>query len=115
MEKISLKAPDELTWTCMALMRAAVGRGDIYFGKSDGAVISGGLHAYWAQNRQRCHPVVKTPDLKSAYKQFAITVRDQPEPSESLRGHVEGSKRWAGERIHLPSAAVRSFGICRSV
>ncbi|CAE7434723.1 unnamed protein product, partial [Symbiodinium sp. CCMP2456] len=112
MERISLRALDELTWACMAIMRACISKGEIFFRKSDGSTVSGPLHAYWAQDRTRCEPVVKTTDLRAAHKQFAICPRQQRVcvvTPVTLKDPADGKAKGFVCRV-LPFGALASVG-----
>ncbi|CAE7298427.1 unnamed protein product [Symbiodinium sp. CCMP2592] len=109
MERIGLRALDEITWACMALMRASLGRREVFFRKSDGSVLSGPLHSYWHQDARRCSPVLKTTDLRSAYKQFAIRPEHHRMCVVTLKDPADGSTKGFVCRV-LPFGALASVG-----
>ncbi|CAE7253423.1 unnamed protein product, partial [Symbiodinium sp. CCMP2456] len=109
MERISLRALDELTWACVAIMRACISKGEIFFRKSDGSTVSGPLHAYRAQDKTRCEPVVKTTDLRAAYKQFAICPQQQRVCVVTLKDPSDGKAKGFVCRV-LPFGALASVG-----
>ena len=74
-DKLTLRAIDEIVWTAAFIMRALICKGSVHVPLSTGEVISGPLHPFWASNTSRARPLVKTVDLKSAYKQFPFTRR----------------------------------------
>ena len=75
-EKIHLRALDETTWVAMTLMRFMRDRGQFCFQLKDGQVLSGEVRKSWYVDHQAPRPLVKTMDLKSAYKQWAIAPSD---------------------------------------
>ncbi|CAE7248606.1 unnamed protein product [Symbiodinium sp. CCMP2592] len=109
MERIGLRALDEITWACMALMRASLGRREVFFRKSDGSVLSGPLHSYWQQDTRRCSPVLKTTDLRSAYKQFAIRPGHHRMCVVTLKDPADGLTKGFVCRV-LPFGALASVG-----
>ncbi|CAE7216557.1 unnamed protein product [Symbiodinium sp. CCMP2592] len=109
MERIGLRALDEITWACMALMRASLGRREVFFRKSDGSVLSGPLHSYWQQDTRRCSPVLKTTDLRSAYKQFAIRPEHHRMCVVTLKDPADGLTKGFVCRV-LPFGALASVG-----
>ncbi|CAE7224116.1 unnamed protein product [Symbiodinium sp. CCMP2592] len=109
MERIGLRALDEITWACMALMRTSLGRREVFFRKSDGSVLSGPLHSYWHQDARRCSPVLKTTDLRSAYKQFAIRPEHHRMCVVTLKDPADGSTKGFVCRV-LPFGALASVG-----
>ena len=70
-ERLSLRALDELCWTCLALMRAAKAKGHVCFVLSTGERLEAPLHKLW-HDCERVRPVTKTFDLKAAYKQLPL-------------------------------------------
>ena len=71
MEKVDLRALDETVWLSVALMKAMKSR-SYSFRLSDGTTLSGSVHEAWFQNGALPRPMIKTLDLKSAYKQLAL-------------------------------------------
>ena len=71
MEKVDLRAMDESVWISVAMMRA-LKSGTYNFRLSDGGELSGSVHSDWLQDGNRSPPMLKTLDLKSAYKQLAL-------------------------------------------
>ena len=70
-EKITLKALDELVWTCALVFRVAQAKGSVRLELGSGEVLEGPLHKVW-HDPSRVRPHTKTYDLRSAYKQLAI-------------------------------------------
>ena len=70
MEKVDLRALDETVWLSVALMKAMKSR-SYSFRLSDGTTLSGSVHEAWFQNGALPR-LIKTLDLKSAYKQLAL-------------------------------------------
>ncbi|CAE7036451.1 bath-40 [Symbiodinium sp. CCMP2592] len=93
----------------MALMRASLGRREVFFRKSDGSVLSGPLHSYWRQDTRRCSPVLKTTDLRSAYKQFAIRPEHHRMCVVTLKDPADGLTKGFICRV-LPFGALASVG-----
>ena len=70
-EKVTLKALDELVWTCALVFRVAQAKGSVRLELGSGEVLEGPLHKVW-HDPSRVRPHTKTYDLRSAYKQLAI-------------------------------------------
>ena len=70
-EKVTLKALDELVWTCALVFRVARAKGSVRLELGSGEVLEGPLHKVW-HDPSRVRPHTKTYDLRSAYKQLAI-------------------------------------------
>ena len=71
MEKVDLRALDETVWISVAIIRALKSR-SFSFRLSDGSFLEGKVNDDWFANGYRPRPLVKTLDLKSAYKQLAL-------------------------------------------
>ena len=71
MEKVDLRALDETVWLSVAIMRA-LKSGTYSFRLADGSFLEGKVNDAWFANGSNAHPLVKTLDLKSAYKQLAL-------------------------------------------
>ena len=73
MEKVDLRALDETVWLSVAIMRA-VKLGTYSFRLSNGSYLEGKVHEAWFANGCVPRPMVKTLDLKSAYKQLGLNI-----------------------------------------
>ena len=71
LEKVDLRALDETVWISVAMMRA-IKSGTFSFKLSDGSELAGHVHKNWFQGGKQPRPMIKTLDLKSAYKQLAL-------------------------------------------
>ena len=71
MEKVDLRALDETVWLSVAIMRA-LKSGTYSFRFADGSFLEGKVNDAWFANGSNPGPLVKTLDLKSAYKQLAL-------------------------------------------
>ena len=71
MEKVDLRALDETVWLSVAIMRA-LKSGAYSFRLADGSFLEGKVNDAWFTNGSNPRPLVKTLDLKSAYKQLAL-------------------------------------------
>lgn len=71
LEKVDLRALDETVWISVAMMRA-IKSGTFSFKLSDGSELAGHVHKDWFQGGIQPRPMIKTLDLKSAYKQLAL-------------------------------------------
>ena len=71
MEKVDLRALGETVWLSVAIMRAAKS-GTYSFRLSDGSYLDGKVNEVWLANGCVPRPMVKTLDLKSAYKQLGL-------------------------------------------
>ena len=73
MEKVDLRALDETVWLSVALMKAMKTK-SYNFRLSDGSSLTGAVNEAWFQNGALPgpRPMIKTLDLKSAYKQLAL-------------------------------------------
>ena len=109
-EKISLRALDETIWCAMTLMRMSRDRGSFTFKLSDGSVLSAKVHDSWPGCGDHGKPHVKTVDLKSAYKQWAIAPTERCKTVVTLQDPSTGAA--AGfECLTLPFGAISSV-IC---
>ena len=107
-DKLTLRAIDEVVWTAAFIMRALICRGSVHVPLSTGEVISGPLHPFWASNTSRARPLVKTVDLKSAYKQLPLHPSDHRLCVVSLR-------RPSDSRVVGYVSKVLPFGASASV
>ena len=67
LDKLDLRALDETVFTAMLIMRCLESR-CFALRLDDGRVLRGRVHPYWLQHPDGAHVLVKTVDLKSAYK-----------------------------------------------
>ena len=107
-DKLTLRAIDEIVWTAAFIMRALICKGSVHVPLSTGEVISGPLHPFWASNTSRARPLVKTVDLKSAYKQLPLHPSDHRLCVVSLR-------RPSDSRVVGYVSKVLPFGASASV
>ena len=70
-EKVTLKALDELVWTCALVFRVAQTKGCVRLELGSGEVLEGPSRKVW-HDSSRVRPLTKTYELRSAYKQLAI-------------------------------------------
>ena len=95
-DKLTLRALDELVWSATFLMRSVMQRGEVRVKLSSGEEVIGPLNDFWKADPERSRPLLKTVDLKSAYKQLAVhpdhqaacvvTVKDPC--STEVRGYI---------------------------
>ena len=95
-DKLTLRALDELVWSATFLMRSVMQRGEVRVKLSSGEEVVGPLNDFWKADPERSRPLLKTVDLKSAYKQLAVhpdhqaacvvTVKDPC--SSEVRGYI---------------------------
>ena len=71
-DKLTLRALDELVWSAAFVMRSVMHRGEVRVKLSSGEEIIGPLNDFWKADPARSRPLLKTVDLKSAYKQLAV-------------------------------------------
>ena len=71
-DKLTLRALDELVWSAAFLMRSVMHRGEVRVKLSSGEEIVGPLNDFWKADPERSRPLLKTVDLKAAYKQLAV-------------------------------------------
>ena len=71
-DKLTLRALDELVWSATFLMRSVMQRGEVRVKLSSGEEVIGPLNDFWKADPERSRPLLKTVDLKSAYKQLAV-------------------------------------------
>lgn len=94
MERVDLKALDEIVWTACCLVRLCIYESRFDFHLSDGARLAGKIHETWkALSADQVQLVSKTVDLRSAYKQFAIHPSDRKFSAIALKrpGGAEAS------------------------
>ena len=95
-DKLTLRALDELVWSAAFLMRSVMQRGEVRVKLSSGGEVVGPLNDFWKADPERSRPLLKTVDLKSAYKQLAVhpdhqaacvvTIKDPC--SSEVRGYI---------------------------
>ena len=95
-DKLTLRALDELVWSAAFLMRSVMQRGEVRVKLSSGEEIVGPLNDFWKADPERSRPLLKTVDLKAAYKQLAVhpdrqaacvvTIKDPC--SSEVRGYI---------------------------
>ena len=71
-DKLTLRALDELVWSAALVMRSVMHRGEVRVKLSSGEEIVGPLNDFWKADPERSRPLLKTVDLKAAYKQLAV-------------------------------------------
>eukprot|EP00435_Cladocopium_sp_Y103_P001065 s5055_g1.t1 len=108
-EKINLRALDETIWMSLTLMRLVRDKGGFSFTLSDGSTISGKVHKSWYDPTIGT-PYVKTMDLKSAYKQWAIAPCDVAKAVLALK-NPKDDVVYGYECLTLPFGSVASV-IC---
>ncbi|CAE7242070.1 unnamed protein product [Symbiodinium sp. CCMP2592] len=107
-DKLTLRAFDELIWCATYIMRALVQKGSVHLVLSCGRVISGPLHDFWRIKTDRARPLLKTIDLKAAYKQL-------PLHPEHRRFCVVGLKHPDTGQVRGYTSRVLPFGAAGSV
>ncbi|CAE7763142.1 unnamed protein product [Symbiodinium sp. CCMP2592] len=77
-DRISLRALDELVWLAITLFKIFIAKGEVSIPLSDGDHLRFPVHSFWrALKPDALQPSLKTVDLKSAYKQLAVSPRDR--------------------------------------
>eukprot|EP00435_Cladocopium_sp_Y103_P068239 s333_g31.t1 len=109
-EKIHLRALDETIWIAMTLMRAMRDKGYFEFALADGSVLTGMVHRSWTRTDGGEKPHIKTMDLKSAYKQWALAPCEISKAILTLK-HPESNVVYGFECLTLPFGSVASV-IC---
>ena len=89
MERVDLRALDETVWISVALMRS-MKAGHFSFKLSDGNLLEGRVHESWYTGGTMPRPLVKTVDLKAAYKQLALNERDASKSVICLKNPHDG-------------------------
>ena len=84
-EKIDLRALDEIVWVVSCLVKMVLHRESVRVQFSDGSVLEGKLDKFWKEQPEKAEVMIKTVDLKSAYKQLAIAPEDRAKSIISLR------------------------------
>ena len=95
-DKLTLRALDELVWSATFVMRSVMQRGEVRVKLASGKEIVGPLNEFWKADPERSRPLLKTVDLKAAYKQLAVHPEHQAacvvtikRPRESeVRGYI---------------------------
>ena len=106
-EKVGLRALDELVWSCLFVLRCVRVHGCVDVVLSDGQRIRGPVHHWWLSHPDAARPVMKTIDLKSAYKQFALRPSERPLVTVCLESPVDGEVKGFVATA-LPFGAVAS-------
>ena len=75
-EKLDLRTLDHMSWMALTLSRCIWFDKAVRFNLSDGSVLQGPVHEAWT-SKDIGDIVTKTVDLKSAYKQYAISPGDR--------------------------------------
>ena len=75
-EKVDLKAFDQLMWAVAWMVRAFMDKGCVTMPLCTGEVLEGKLRDYWVTNPEQAKLVCKCVDLKSAYKQLPLSPDD---------------------------------------
>ena len=77
-DRISLRALDELVWSAITLFKVFLAKGEVVIPLADGSRLCFQVHPFWRSlPHDRLQPSVKTVDLKSAYKQLAVSPADR--------------------------------------
>ena len=77
-DRISLRALDELVWAAITLFKVFLAKGEVVIPLADGSRLCFQVHPFWRSlPHDRLQPSVKTVDLKSAYKQLAVSPADR--------------------------------------
>ncbi|CAE7661920.1 bath-40, partial [Symbiodinium necroappetens] len=97
LDKLDLRALDETVFTAMLIML------------DDGRVLRGRVHPYWLQHADRARVLVKTVDLKSAYKQLALHPDDRRFSVISLKDPADDEPKGFLCRV-LPFGSIASVG-----
>ncbi|CAK9011251.1 unnamed protein product, partial [Durusdinium trenchii] len=71
LDKLDLRALDQMVWACVAISRCCVAKGEAHFVLSDGTELRGPVSRSLLVN-DGWKPVLTVVDLASAYKQLAI-------------------------------------------
>ncbi|CAE7635303.1 unnamed protein product [Symbiodinium sp. CCMP2592] len=103
-DKLTLRAFDELNWCATYIMRALVQKGAVHLVLSCGRVISGPLHDFWRIKTDRARPLLKTIDLKAAYKQLPLHPEHRRFCVVALKHPDSGQVRGYASRV-LPFGA----------
>ncbi|CAE7739579.1 unnamed protein product [Symbiodinium sp. CCMP2592] len=103
-DKLTLRAFDELVWCATYIMRVLVQKGAVHLVLSCGRVISGPLHDFWKIKTDRARPLLKTIDLKAAYKQLPLHPEHRRFCVVALKHPDSGQVRGYASRV-LPFGA----------
>ncbi|CAE7236545.1 unnamed protein product [Symbiodinium sp. CCMP2592] len=103
-DKLTLRAFDELVWCATYIMRVLVQKGTVHLVLSCGRVISGPLHDFWRIKTDRARPLLKTIDLKAAYKQLPLHPEHRRFCVVALKHPDSGQVRGYASRV-LPFGA----------
>ena len=86
-----MRALDELVWTAIALFKIFVSKREVSIPLSDGSRLEFPVHQFWRSLKpEGLQPSVKTVDLKSAYKQLAVSPEDRCLSIVTARDLVSG-------------------------
>ncbi|CAE7718275.1 bath-40, partial [Symbiodinium sp. KB8] len=109
LDKLDLRALDETVFTAMLIMRCLESR-CFALRLDDGRILRGRVHPYWLQHPgpDRARVLVKTVDLKSAYKQLALHPDDRRFSVISLKDPADDEPKGFLCRV-LPFASVGHF------
>ena len=115
LDKLDLRALDETVFTAMLIMRCLESR-CFALRLDDGRVLRGRVHPYWLQHPDRARVLVKTVDLKSAYKQLALHPDDRRFSVISLKDPADDEPKGFLCRVlpfvqNFASVCTRTFGI----
>ena len=108
LDKLDLRALDETVFTAMLIMRCLESR-CFALRLDDGRVLRGRVHPYWLQHPDRARVLVKTVDLKSAYKQLALHPDDRRFSVISLKDPADDEPKGFLCRV-LPFGSIASVG-----
>ncbi|CAE7654031.1 unnamed protein product [Symbiodinium sp. CCMP2592] len=90
-DRISLRALDELVWLAITLFKIFIAKGEVSIPLSDGDHLRFPVHSFWrALKPDALQPSLKTVDLKSAYKQLAVSPRDRCLSIVAIKDPVSG-------------------------
>ncbi|CAE7679056.1 RE2 [Symbiodinium sp. CCMP2592] len=90
-DRISLRALDELVWLAITLFKIFLAKGEVSIPLSDGDHLRFPVHSFWrALKPEALQPSLKTVDLKSAYKQLAVSPRDRCLSIVAIKDPVSG-------------------------
>ncbi|CAE6967752.1 unnamed protein product [Symbiodinium sp. CCMP2592] len=90
-DRIALRALDELVWLAITLFKIFMAKGEVSIPLSDGEHLRFPVHSFWrALKPEALQPSLKTVDLKSAYKQLAVSPRDRCLSIVTIKDPVSG-------------------------
>ena len=106
-ERIDLRALDETVWLCRMLMNCTSETGTVDVEYSDGCRVHSDIHPYWKSSGAACQVVLKTVDLKAAYKQLPLAEKDEKFAVICIKNPKDG-KTYGYVCKTLPFGAVGS-------